>query len=598
LLTSFNKLKLRHQLAMLVAIAAVMIIGVQVFYITWFNSVTQSRTEVTVNNIISQVQENLISTAANMKELATTVAYDRFVQEYLVEKDNIKRKALVDTTSNYMNYISASNKEIHNIILVDNSEYIFSLYSNNDFEVINSLMKKYNFNDIKFKAPMFSTIIPESANSKTFYYAYITPVFSLSKGDEPNTKIGTCIVLHKVYDLQNIIQKVSIFNDALFLVEDRENRIVAANNRYMNGSFFNEKLYDESIDYAGKVEKSFHDRKSIIQQRVIRDLDFKIVSVIPMEEMTREMNHIRNVGFLIGLAMTLLLLIIGLLFSRNITRPIGKIISFLESIGENYLHKRLHMKEMNEIGQLTLYINKMLGNIEDINKRIVNTQSSLYEMELARKQAELSSLQNQINPHFLYNTLNCIQSIGLVAGSMDIVNISSSLIKIFRYSIKGESFVDIKTELECITDYLSIMSIRYRGKFVTRINVDEGLMNMKTIKMILQPIVENAMYHGLECKKGQGNLEIRGFLKNENNVVFEVIDNGIGISENQLAKITYYLNKDENYNNIDKNDRISIGLINIHNRIKLNFGKDYGLEIFSKENEGTKVVLNIPAIRD
>jgi two-component system sensor histidine kinase YesM len=217
-------------------------------------------------------------------------------------------------------------------------------------------------------------------------------------------------------------------------------------------------------------------------------------------------------------------------------------------------------------------------------------------MELAKKQAELASLQSQINPHFLYNTLECVRSIGLANRVMEIVEIATSMAKIFRYSIKEDHFVQIKNEIDCIQDYLRIMSIRFMDKFSEQISIDESVLKMKIPRMILQPIVENAIYHGLERKSGKGTLTIKGWVTDEHVVRFEISDNGKGIHADELHKLRHRL-KAADINQSFPSGK-GLGLINIHRRIKLAFGEQYGIEIISSENEGTQVSLQIPVSLD
>jgi two-component system sensor histidine kinase YesM len=216
--------------------------------------------------------------------------------------------------------------------------------------------------------------------------------------------------------------------------------------------------------------------------------------------------------------------------------------------------------------------------------------------ELVKKQAELSALQSQINPHFLYNTLDCIKGIGHSVKSQDIVNITSSLSFIMRYSIKGGDIVSVKNEIECVENYLKIISIRFMGKHQFQLDIDECLMDMKMIKFILQPIVENAIYHGLEPKLTGGLLKIKGFLLDDRLICFEIFDNGKGMTAEELECLNRELDEDNIQSIVTGNKERSIGLININGRIKFKYGMEFGLKITSRENEGTSVRLNFPCI--
>jgi len=317
-------------------------------------------------------------------------------------------------------------------------------------------------------------------------------------------------------------------------------------------------------------------------------LGWKTISIIPVEELNADLEPIRISGILIGLFTAVLLLITGVIFSRSITGPIEELIRNINHIGEKNIKQRIRMKETNEIGTISKYINRMLDKVETLASNIFRMQMQLYEAELQKKEAEVSALQSQINPHFLYNTLECIRSIGMVNGINEIVEISGAMARIFRYSIKEEHYTTINREIECIKDYLRIIEIRFDGKIKSEIAVDPELKECRIIKMIMQPIVENAVYHGLEKKEDEGTVSIQ--VKKEDNCINIVItDDGIGMDHAEVRQINSYINSEENdVRNEGKNNR-SIGLKNINSRIKLYYGNEYGIHISSAKNVGTRV---------
>jgi len=176
----------------------------------------------------------------------------------------------------------------------------------------------------------------------------------------------------------------------------------------------------------------------------------------------------------------------------------------------------------------------------------------------------------------------------MVNGINEIVEISGAMARIFRYSIKEEHYTTINREIECIKDYLRIIEIRFDGKIKSEIAVDPELKECRIIKMIMQPIVENAVYHGLEKKEDEGTVSIQ--VKKEDNCINIVItDDGIGMDHAEVRQINSYINSEENdVRNEGKNNR-SIGLKNINSRIKLYYGNEYGIHISSAKNVGTRV---------
>ena len=267
--------------------------------------------------------------------------------------------------------------------------------------------------------------------------------------------------------------------------------------------------------------------------------------------------------------------------------------------GYHSLKNRLQISQNNEIGDLAEQINFMLDEIDNLTKKIVSTQSHMYEVELEKKKAELSALYSQINPHFLYNTLECIRGYGYLLNSTEIVEITSALSFIMRYSIKGPEFVPVEQEMLCVRKYLTIISIRFENRFDFQLNLSEEILLFKIPRFILQPIVENAVYHGLEPKLSQGIVEIKARRENRSNsLLIEITDNGVGIPKDILTGIQNNLSQMNAQSTLNTFSEHSIGILNIQNRIKNIYGTEYGLTIQSRQGERTCVSIRLPIQKD
>ena len=383
------------------------------------------------------------------------------------------------------------------------------------------------------------------------------------------------------------------------MILDSEDKIIASNKKAESEEIYKGFVNNNDAGEFIKQEEQYKKQKSIVQFKNINGVQWKILSIIPISEITGDMKLVFSLGIWFTIIMLLLLMGIGGVFIYNSLHPIMVIARFLRKTGEYNIKQRLNVTSSNEVGMIAKDINEMLDKVENMTRKIVETQAVLYEAELARTQAELSALQNQINPHFLYNTLNCLSGIGLAHNVMEVADICSAMSRIFRYNIKGHDIVYIKDEINCIKDYLLIMDIRYQGKFKTVIDIEEDILNCTTMKMIFQPIVENAIYHGLERKNSLGHLWIKGCIKDQNYLQFEIKDDGVGIQENELKEVQQHINmihkEEENGAN---NVRKSMGMVNINKRIKYQFGHEYGLDIQSIEGQGTKVIVKIPILYD
>lgn len=236
--------------------------------------------------------------------------------------------------------------------------------------------------------------------------------------------------------------------------------------------------------------------------------------------------------------------------------------------------------------------------IRNFNKMSIQLEESIhknYISEVNQKKLELKILQSQINPHFLYNTLNLMSSIGTLNDIKEISEIADNLSEMFRYNIKGKQNVHIIEEIEQNRKYLEIQQMRFPNKFVVTYDCDEQLMNCSIPKFTLQPIVENAVYHGLEQIRRKGELLIS--VKQDNrDIIITVKDNGKGMDETTLLQLIAKLEEDVNRFLMNEHQS-SLGVLNVHYRIKESYGEAYGLRIISRENEGTTVILRIPILR-
>jgi two-component system sensor histidine kinase YesM len=243
---------------------------------------------------------------------------------------------------------------------------------------------------------------------------------------------------------------------------------------------------------------------------------------------------------------------------------------------------KLKLTNRNEIGELCKTFNKMTRKV---NKLI----NEVFIEKIRQKDLELQMLQNQINPHFLYNTLESIHMIAETNRDEKISIMAQSLGRILRFSISmKQDRVTIQEELNHLIDYIALQKVRFNNLFDITVNIDESIYKNLIIKMILQPIVENSIYHGLENIVEGGRINISGYVENSF-VIFEIIDNGTGMDKTQVTNLNDYIN---GYNNFYK----SIGLKNVNKRIKLYYGAEYGIEIFSTMGEGTKVKVILPCI--
>lgn len=278
-------------------------------------------------------------------------------------------------------------------------------------------------------------------------------------------------------------------------------------------------------------------------------------------------------------------------FSNSMIRPI-------EKLSEQMLHpsdSSTHVNEdytcrKDEIGTLYRQYDMML---EQLNASIKKD----YQDKLIVLDAQMKSLEARINSHFLFNTLEAINSMAEIEDNEEIATMSLALGNMFRYAIKTESeLVTLEQELQHVSDYVAIQSIRFDNRFRLSVTISKELLSQKVLKLILQPLVENALCHGLHYCTSGDQISIRAFLTNGTLHIL-VADNGIGISPKQLSSIRQHLNEEAVFTELGHRNKQSIGLKNIHSRIELYYGKGYGLTINSQQTQGTEIEIKIPVFQ-
>ena len=274
---------------------------------------------------------------------------------------------------------------------------------------------------------------------------------------------------------------------------------------------------------------------------------------------------------------------ITILLSNIFYKPLEKLVSAMQMIENRNLDVRIDDKRADEYQRVYKGFNDMVSELKRLIKDLTNEK-------ILKKEAEIKLLQAQINPHFLYNTLESIHSIAKIKKVEEIALMVSALSKFYRISLSGgKDIVTLKEAVELVKDYLTIQNIRFKGKISYYFDISDELMRYRVPKLILQPIVENSIYHGIERSKGNGILNIYGMLDKSNlNLVVE--DNGVGIEKESLEELQRSI-EDDSFEN-SKN----FALKNLNQQIKLKYGPNYGLSIKSEYGKGTCVTIRLPAI--
>lgn len=339
------------------------------------------------------------------------------------------------------------------------------------------------------------------------------------------------------------------------------------------------------------VEKSGY----AVRSNYLEELDCYLVSVLDMGDMGTGMVHIQLLiwGCVI-LAGVFCLVFFGLV-TRSIVSPLHQFHGTIRQIrqsNQRYLETELNLRGCAEITDLGHEFSGMLEHIEELSRKIFKSATDLYEVKVQKQEAEMAYLRSQIDPHFLYNTLEVIRKMALEKEAPEIAQMVFDMGNIFRYSAKGEDEVRLRDEISIIKSYIRIQQMRFAGKIEVYYFIPEEVLEYKVLKMLLQPIVENAIFHGLEPKSGSGSLYIGASRTKEQALVITVKDDGVGIQQKQLKELQREL--------LDRSadTRRHVGTLNTNARIRLAYGEEYGVTIDSHPDDGTTVVIRLPLCSD
>ena len=305
-----------------------------------------------------------------------------------------------------------------------------------------------------------------------------------------------------------------------------------------------------------------------------------VVDCVRVEELLRRSNEAQSIYVLVAIGLMAVALFFSRFVAKSITLPIQRLCDSMERVQEgDFSVSDIVVDSENEIGSLTKSFNVMTQRIHELMAQNIREQE-------AKRKSELKALQSQINPHFLYNTLDSIIWMAEGKKNEEVVLMTASLARLLRQSISNEDeLVSIGQEIEYARGYLTIQKMRYKDKLEFRIEVEPSILNIRLIKLVLQPVIENAIYHGLKYKESRGLLLVKGFMKN-GNAVLQVIDDGVGMDQETLDHI-YERHKVDYHSN-------GVGIYNVQKRLQLYYGNEYGIVYESKPGEGTTATITIP----
>lgn len=404
-------------------------------------------------------------------------------------------------------------------------------------------------------------------------------------------KVGYVLIYLRENSIYNVYKKTEFFKKGDFFIIDNDGTIISHKDKRLLNTFIGNTAKGITPNRLKDnfITTQVNSRIYYVASRPVNNARWKIVTIIPTEQYDGDIVWLRGWTIVICASCCLLALLISFGLSGSISMPLRKLSAMMEKVGRGNFNVALPCESMDEVGILSCHFNRMVVQVQKLIQEV-------YQEQYLKQKAELKSLRMQINPHFLYNTLESINWMARIKGVPEIGDMVKALGDLMRVSISGDDFITVKEEIANVVNYLKIQKFRYGDRFAARISIGVDIEKVRMPKLLLQPIVENAIVHGLEEKLESGWIDITGSLE-EGKVIITITDNGIGMEE-EVAATILAAPDDQPAGGCGPScdGHTHIGLSNVDRRIRLCYGEEYGITITSSPGRGTSVKAIFPVI--
>lgn len=525
------------------------------------------QTNVRIDEYLKEIEKISLVSSFGMNSSVNETAEDRYpIQEYLHDDSEDNRNEVFGIM---MNYIMMKDRKI--------SVYIYNLNGGKDLYVSTDLPYDLSyqvkeeewfrfFQASDSKMMTLDTHIDQQTISKKLVFSHARKILDVNSG----TVLGIMVVSIDLSVIDVVNSRLQESLRSRFTIVDESDNIIYNADTSMVGQIFSDTIRPDTSDHI--VVASRFDRQR-----------WTTYLYIPISELSAEGDILRNNLYLLALLMLLFFAIISVYLSNVITRPIKKLMNNIHLVEKGQFDQVEEIRSQDEIGHLSTRFNRMSHEL----KRLVE---QIQQEGVEKSAAEMRALQAQINPHFLYNTLGSVKWIASMQRADLIVEMTDALIAMLRYATRFEgAFVTIREELGNLHNYMTIQRVRYYNRIRMNVETDDTLLDHRMPKLIFQPLVENAIFHGLANKDEDGVITVR-ILREHGNIVVEVHDNGMGMDEESVRTVSAILAGKAKYD--------GIGLQNVQRRIQFHYGHAYGIDFESGPIEGTKFRIVMPNTPD
>lgn len=555
----------RHLIFKLAGIAAVILAVLSSAYLFMSADYARSVRKNTLalnERLTAQTATRIEASWDSLYNITTAFCYSPTVQQYFSVNSLNRLPDTQELASVFSNTILLNDRILSVYLYNADAKQIASMGKN--FSIDTSVLNTDAVMDIRASHL--------KSNEKRPYYELIFPVYDLNN-IQYQKLLGTCVFVLEPESFDDTLQNVQSTEDAVvFLLDSSDCILASAGSVESCGSTLaSEILHSTSEKYFFTQTLSCN--------------DWKIAGFLPESDLRKPDQNLKETQILVYCISLCLLLFLLLYCNYSIIKPITGISAFIRKINQNP-DSRLSLDRPDEIGTVAKSLNQILDEKQKMQLEIEQVKYLAYETELSKKQAEILAYRSQINPHFLYNTFECIRDMALFYDVDDIAELTMALSNVFRFAVKGTDMVTVENELDHIREYAKIVNYRFMGKICIEIEAENSILNCSVLKLLLQPLVENAVFHGLEQKIENGTVWVRVFSSDDQKLCFVVEDDGCGIEPEHLKQITASLETEKN--------TTKIGVFNIYQRLKLHYDKQFSFDIKSISGKGTCITIMIP----
>lgn len=589
-----NSLKNRALSQTAILIIVTMCIMVTAFYMVFHSRALNERGKYEEENLVN-MEAYLTTYLEEVDSIARNVNYDYYLQDYLesvideeddyVENGVKKNMRSYEMSSQAFSDTLLSRADISSIMIFGKKKMILnkSMYS---YQKVAQDYSKLDWYSKAVANPQDAIITGPNRHD---FFDTDDETISLSRevqSYENGTFRGVILINLNLNKITQICSTFQGNEDTFLCILNNKGELIYEEQSGKDTFALDEKANRQELNTAlgtareNSFPMNYKNEKYLVTKAAMDMTGWTLVSMVPYKAVMAETMAVSGVMIL---AVIITLIVTLLLLNRILTgvvKPLKRLEKHMAQVNPDNMDQHMEIITDDEIGHLSMKFNQMLDRITNLKEQVIEEQED-------KRKYELQALQAQINPHFLYNTLDSIIWMAETNDS-NIVAMTEALAKLFRISLnKGNEEITLEKELEHVKNYLIIQSMRYADKFTYEISVEPGVEKCRMIKLILQPVVENCIYHGIKKKRGPGKITIRAYRKKDD-LIIEISDDGCGMPEEICRKI---LSDEIEPENISGS---GIGVKNVNERIQLRFGKGYGLSYSSEEGVGTTVTYVLP----